>query len=376
MESLEDRRLLSASPATGAYLLTAAPSIAAQVAPPVVNQPSGHPTTTTWVNYVTQATQGQSISYTVKCKTIAATPAGYIQLTIDGTNYGAPVELDGNGMATVVVNTLGLSVGVHVVVADYLSAVPLVLEDSQSTPLNLTIYPAVPAALQTDPVTPTLSNLVVQGSPGQETIAIYPGATGQTAVKIIGPNPYQGSFTTSQIAHVIVKGSLGNNTIWIEPGVKIPAIIMGGDGNNTIIGGQGPAILVGGAGQDTLRAGTGPTILIAGSGVAKLYGSSGYDLLIGGTTSYDADPVSLEEILNEWGDSAEGFHARVSRLSGAKKGGLNGTHVLDNTTVQAGSNQDLISGGSSYNWFFISQTQQSDGDVFNDLPDDVVTYVG
>ena len=89
--------------------------------------------------------------------------------------------------------------------------------------------------------------------------------------------------------------------------MKIPAVLIGGSGANTLLGGAGPAVLVGGSGQNTLRAGAGPTIMIAGSGVSKLYGSSGYDLLIGGTTSFDNSYVSLETILAEWGDARRAF---------------------------------------------------------------------
>jgi Ca2+-binding RTX toxin-like protein len=312
------------------------------------------------------------VTLTAKVKTLAATPPGSVQFYIDNVAYGSPVALNGNGVASLSLNTL--TAGIHVVTAAYLTAQPLIFADSQSAPLDITMAADATASLQPDPIVVSEKNLVIQGSTGQETIAVYPGGTNQTVVKIVGATPYQGVFPTSQISHLIVKGGTGNNTLWIEPGVKIPAILLGGTGNNTLMGGQGPAILVGGSGQNTLRAGTGPTIMIAGSGVARLYGSSGYDLLIGGTATFDGDPVALERILMEWGNLSSGFHSRVSHLLG-QTGGLNGTDFLNSTTVQAGSNQDTLSGGSSYTWFLISQAQQTDGCVFNNLPKDVVTYV-
>jgi Ca2+-binding RTX toxin-like protein len=331
-----------------------------------------HATTTTLTSNVTQGYVGEMITLTAKVKTVAATPPGSVQFYIDNVAYGSPVTLNGNGVSTLSLNTL--TAGTHAVVAAYLTAVPLIFADSQSAPLDITIAAAATASLQPDPIVVSESNLVIRGSTGQETIAVYPGGTNQTVVKILGATPYQGVFTTSQISHLIVNGGTGNNTLWIEPGVKIPAILLGGNGNNTLMGGPGPAILVGGSGQNTLRAGTGPTIMIAGSGVAHLYGSSGYDLLIGGTTTFDGDSVALERILMEWGNLSSGFHARVSHLLGPN-GGLNGTDFLNSTTVQAGSNLDTLSGGSSYTWFLVSQAQQTDGCVFNDLPQDVVTYV-
>ena len=178
-------------------------------------------------------------------------------------------------------------------------------------------------------------SLAVKGGSGNETIAVYPGGTNQIVVKILGPTPYQGTFSTTQLAHLVFYGGSGNNSLWIEPGVKIPAVLIGGSGNNTFIGGQGPAIMVGGSGHNIERAGTGPTVMIAGSGVSSLYGNTGYDLLIGGATNFDTNTTGLDSILAEWGDISAGFHSRVKLLeglpnpkTGLPKGGLNGTDFL------------------------------------------------
>jgi Ca2+-binding RTX toxin-like protein len=302
---------------------------------------------------------------------VAATPPGTVQFSLDNVPYGSPVALN-NGVASISLNTL--TAGVHVVTAAYLTSVPEEFADSESAPLDISIAASAIVNLVPDPIVAGELSLVITGSSGSETIAVYPGGTNQFVVKILGSTPYQGTFNTTQIAHLVLYGGAGNNGMWIEPGVKIPAILVGGAGNNTLLGGSGPAVLVGGGSQNTLRAGTGPTIMIAGSGVASLFGGTGYDLVIGGTINYDTNTVALEMILAEWGNLAAGFHSRVTHLLGPKAA-LNGTYLLNASTVQAGSDLDTLSGGSSDTWFLVSQAQQTDGCMFNVFLEDVVTYV-
>jgi hypothetical protein len=230
------------------------------------------------------------------------------------------------------------------------------------------------ASLVPDTIVPGESTLVICGSSGGDTIVVYPGGTNRIVVKILGPAPYQGTFDTTQIAHLVLYGGAGNDGLWIEPGVKIPAILIGGDGNNTLLGGAGPTVLVGSSGRNILRAGSGPTIMIAGSGVACLFGGTGDNLVIGGTTGYDANPVALEMILAEWGDPTAGYHSRVSHLLGPKSA-LNGEYYLNLNTVQAGSVLDTLSGGPNNTWYLVSPAQRLGGRMFNILLQDVVTYI-
>jgi Ca2+-binding RTX toxin-like protein len=342
-------------------------------------------TTTTLTSSATQGSVGEMITLTATVKVQIGTPTGTVQFSIDNKPYGSPVSLSyPNAQASISLNTL--TAGVHVVTAAYVSAIPVLYDDSESAPLDITLLATatVGANLAADPIVPGQLSLAVKGGSGNETIAVYPGGTNQIVVKILGPTPYQGTFSTTQLAHLVFYGGSGNNSLWIEPGVKIPAVLIGGSGNNTFIGGQGPAIMVGGSGHNIERAGTGPTVMIAGSGVSSLYGNTGYDLLIGGATNFDTNTTGLDSILAEWGDISAGFHSRVKLLeglpnpkTGLPKGGLNGTDFLDSTTVQAGSDLDTLSGGSSDNWFLVSQAQQTDGCLYNVVfTKDVVTYVG
>ena len=302
-ENLEDRRLLSVAPSHGDYLITAGNAGAAQPAPRAAIAaaarfgPDQIPTTTTLTSSTTQGYVGETITLTARVKGSGASPAGdgVVQFTIDNMPYGPAVKLGATAEASISLNTL--TAGVHVVTAAfaaYQGGAGAGFAPSESVPpLDITIAAlAAPGAPGTASLVPDLivageSSIIITGSSGGGTIAVYPGGTNQIVVKILGSNHASYTFDTAQIAHLVLYGLTGNNGMWIEPGVKIPAILVGGDGNNTLMGGSGPTVLVGGSGQNTLRAGTGPTVMIAGAGVASLFGGTGYDLVIGGTTDYD-----------------------------------------------------------------------------------------
>ena len=167
------------------------------------------------------------------------------------------------------------------------------------------------ATLLPDPMSPGMSNLVIHGS-GNDTVQSAAGKRQSDPGHYCRPQALPGHLQHDQ--HLVVDDLRGrHDSLWIEPLVKIPAILIGGPGNNTLMGGTGPAVLVGGSGNDTLKAGTGPTIMIAGSGHATLYGNKGDNAVIGGSTDYDNDPTSLLP-LAEWGDPSAGYHNRVTYL--------------------------------------------------------------
>jgi Ca2+-binding RTX toxin-like protein len=65
------------------------------------------------------------------------------------------------------------------------------------------------------------------------------------------------------VSNVALEGGPGNNLIEVDPGVTLDTYIFGGPGNNT---------LVAGSGNDTLAAGSGASLLEGGSGDDVLYG--------------------------------------------------------------------------------------------------------
>jgi len=135
-------------------------------------------------------------------------------------------------------------------------------------------------------------------------------------------------------------GNIGNDTL------------IGGAGNDTLSGGQGSNILVGGEGDDNLISGTGRDLLIGGLGVDVLLGGGGDDILIGARTSFDADLVALNAIMNEW-RSNNSYTVRIANLMGPT-GGLNGTTFFNSSTVFDDGAADTLTGGGGRDWFFFT----------------------
>jgi Ca2+-binding RTX toxin-like protein len=113
---------------------------------------------------------------------------------------------------------------------------------------------------------------------------------------------------------------------------------------DTVIGGQGDNLLVGGWTKSTLKGGKGRDVLIGGTGDAQLVAGSGEAILIGGSTAYDSDARALAAIMAEW-TRRDGttYQQRVDHVMSGRNG-LNGTVHLDKSTVTANPN-DVLTGG-------------------------------
>jgi hypothetical protein len=132
--------------------------------------------------------------------------------------------------------------------------------------------------------------------------------------------------------------------------------VRAGSGDATLVGGGGN-ILVGGAGNNTLvdrYAGTGASggsLLIGGSGTDSLTGGKAGDLLISGTTTFDAQNGSLQDILAYWDT-----HNHNTAFS-ALEAGLPTTHeqLVWGTTVIDDAGADVLTGTpnpAAIDWFF------------------------
>jgi Ca2+-binding RTX toxin-like protein len=145
--------------------------------------------------------------------------------------------------------------------------------------------------------------------------------------------------------------------------------LTGGIGNvRNVIGGAGDDTLVGDAAGNTLRGGPGRDLLIGGLGADLLDGGADDDILIGGTTAYDANPTALDAIMKEWTRTdldvlgpPGSYRARIDHLQSG--GGLNGAYVLKsskgNGTVFNDGLADVLTGGEGLDWFFGDKKQDS-----------------
>jgi hypothetical protein len=130
------------------------------------------------------------------------------------------------------------------------------------------------------------------------------------------------------------------------------------DGTNAHLeGGGGPTIEVGGGGDSThLEGGLGRNLLIAGPGRAHLEGRRNDDILIGGYTDYDNNEAALLALMAEWTSSAN-YPTRVAHILGTSAGGLNGSFVLNHSTVHDNGVEDQLDSGGGRDLFFARLSQ-------------------
>lgn len=215
------------------------------------------------------------------------------------------------------------------------------------------------------------------------------GGTGNDTVKFANGAAMSGSLTggggtdtlnySAYLTGVRVDLATGAAT-GAAGGISGFANVIGGWGNDILIGdssanvltaGQGNSVLVGNGGNDTLIAGSGRDILIGGSGTSSLTGGAGQDILIGGATSYDNNVAALVSLMAEWSRTDISLAARISHLNGTTTGGRNGTDVLNATTIAANSAADHLTGGSGLDWFLANAndvvTGRKAGDTVTNL---------
>jgi hypothetical protein len=262
---------------------------------------------------------------------------------------GSPVQTL-SGLSGLQVNHAFLNAGV--------STINLTVTDpsgnpSAPAPLAVTLSPVL---TETDPYNSTLTAVFVGGTTGADTIAITPVAANGIQVAMNFVN--YGSFYPT--GHVIAYGQGGDDIIktaavtinGVLTYVTVPAIFFGGDGNDTLngMGSSANNVLVGGAGANLLVGGQGRDVLIGGSGTSTLRAGSGGDILIGGTTSFDNNATALAAVLAEWSRTDADYATRIAHLTTG--GGLNGSVLLNSTTVQNNGLADSLSGGAGLDWFF------------------------
>ena len=96
--------------------------------------------------------------------------------------------------------------------------------------------------------------------------------------------------------------------------------IVGGLGNDTLIGGSGNNILLGGGGNDTIIGGLGRNLMIAGSGTCSLYTNGWQNMVFAGSTNYDANDQALLNLLAQGPQVSTSYGVRRADRGGQESG--------------------------------------------------------
>jgi Ca2+-binding RTX toxin-like protein len=89
------------------------------------------------------------------------------------------------------------------------------------------------------------------------------------------------SFISTEVARIVAFGLEGQDKIIVSPLLTQPAILFGGPGNDTLVGGWGPNAISGGNGNDKIVGGIDDDSLCGDNGNDVLDGSLGDDTLFG-----------------------------------------------------------------------------------------------
>ena len=128
-----------------------------------------------------------------------------------------------------------------------------------------------------------------------DVIVVQNNADNPTLLEAVVNDEVVATRGVADIRSIRVKAGRGDDVVQIElTGLasRIPVVLDGGRGNDTLEGGEGDDRLIGGAGNDTLEGGEGDDKLIGGAGDDSLDGGAGFDSLAGdkGTDWIFGDP--------------------------------------------------------------------------------------
>src|SRR5262249_37165107 len=169
----------------------------------------------------------------------------------------------------------------------------------------------------------------------------------------------QGRFNAT--GHIFVNGQGGNDSIRLLSSViggktvkiGVPAVLDGGAGNDILssLGSKANNILLGGAGNDTVTGGSGRDLLFGGDGRDLLRAGGNSDILVGDRFRFDAALDALLALQAEWTrvDPGSTYATRQNNLFSG--GGLNGTTVLNATTIDDDGDVDKLYGQAGKDWF-------------------------
>lgn len=199
----------------------------------------------------------------------------------------------------------------------------------------------------TNPVSAKVTggDLVITGSRDNDRVFVSLDRK-ESQIQVRAGGQQIGQFDAASVGTIHFNGFAGDDVFVVDPRITAEVVADGGAGNDMLFGGSGNNILLGGPGNDQLVGGVNRDILIAGDGLDALFGMGSDDILVGGSTAYDSDQASLQQILNVW-NSPQSYNDRVAAIRSG-----NGVPKLDATTVLDDGARDFLIGGRGLDWFF------------------------
>ena len=118
---------------------------------------------------------------------------------------------------------------------------------------------------------------------GAETYVITPVSRQPDGSETVKVSAFGFTQEYSGVRRIEADGGAGDDTILVEEGVRSPALLRGGAGDDLLsYMGDGNVTLEGGIGNDELQGGRGADSLVGGDGNDRMYGGIGNDTLVGG----------------------------------------------------------------------------------------------
>jgi len=223
-------------------------------------------------------------------------------------------------------------------------------------------------ALMTDPLDPTQTVLFVGGDLGGENVSLKQGSQpGLVRVMIDGAE--MGEFGPG-IDRLVVFGGDGDDQLKVHQDLPPMAVeLYGGAGNDMLRGGLGTNVLVGGPGDDLISSNDERDLLIGGEGADKILGDEEDDILIGGSYLEETNRAAVRAIMAEWTRTDLLYEDRVNNLINGT--GLNGSYVLNDSTVFDDGDRDTLKGKQGFDWFLANlEDDKTDADL-----DEILTQI-
>jgi Ca2+-binding RTX toxin-like protein len=152
-------------------------------------------------------------------------------------------------------------------------------------------------------------SLTVSGSDFADEVRIEPAPRGR--VRVITNGVVTGLYLMPRRITLDLLG--GDDRMTVDRRIRVPLMVFGGAGSDSLIGGSGRDILIGGDGSDALN------------------GSAADNLLITGSTAYGAGSAEAETLFSVW--NGRGSSSARLRTLTAEGGVLFGSQVIQDTSV-------------------------------------------